>query len=82
MRVGPEINAFVAFRDGHPVGISVVSAPLERTPAELFFQLLDLRQGRFEFTSHEVEDVDVFMTTVTALLLEHARRQDEAERTT
>ncbi len=80
LRVGPETNAFVAFRDGHPVAISVVGAPLDRSPEQLFFELLDLSEGRFEFTSRDVDDVDVFMTTVTALLLEHARREDEADR--
>jgi hypothetical protein len=39
--------------------------------------VLSWRVGQFEFAAHEVPGEDLFDTTITALLLDHARFTDE-----
>jgi DNA-binding response OmpR family regulator/Tfp pilus assembly protein PilZ len=80
LRVGPVTNGFIAVRQGYPVVVRVIGAPADATAEDLVLGLLDLREGRFEFTSREVTDPDSVGTTVTGLLLEHARRHDEMTR--
>jgi DNA-binding response OmpR family regulator len=80
LRVGPVTNGFIALRQGCPVVVKVVGAAAETSPQELLLGLLDLREGRFEDTRREVTDPDAVGTTITGLLLEHARRRDEMSR--
>ncbi len=80
LRVGPVKNGFIALRQGCPVVVKVVGAAAGASPEELLLGLLDLREGRFEFTSRDVTDPDSVGMTITGLLLEHARRHDEMNR--
>ncbi|MFC1641089.1 TIGR02266 family protein [Myxococcota bacterium] len=79
LRTGPRVNATVALREGRPVSVLVSGFP-HSDPAEWLFRLLDLNEGRFEFVHGQVNEPDTVRWTVTALLLEHARRHDEAGR--
>jgi len=45
-----------------------------------FHKLLDLKQGRFEFMATDVTTEDHLKSTITGLLLEHARLSDEDAR--
>jgi uncharacterized protein (TIGR02266 family) len=80
LRVGPVTNGLIALREGCPVAVKMFGAPADATAQELILGLLDVRQGRFEFTTREVTEPDTVGTSVTGLLLEHARRQDEKTR--
>jgi CheY-like chemotaxis protein/Tfp pilus assembly protein PilZ len=48
-------------------------------PKERLMRLLDWRDGQFEFTPAAIGGRDELQVTITALLLEHARRVDEAK---
>ncbi len=63
---------------------SPIAGPGETTaPRERMMQLLDWQTGQFEFSPCAIGGRDELQTTVTQLLLEHARVSDEldAERT-
>jgi hypothetical protein len=65
-------------RNGQPIGVSLEGERLG-SPMDRMMEFLDLTQGRFEFVGGDPPDTtDALGTTVTALLLEHARRKDEA----
>ena len=46
-------------------------------PKHKLLRLLDWREGHFEFSPCAITGHDEIMTSVTSLLLEHARRRDE-----
>jgi CheY-like chemotaxis protein/Tfp pilus assembly protein PilZ len=48
-------------------------------PKERLMRLLDWRDGQFEFTPAAIGGRDELQVTITALLLEHARRADESK---
>ncbi|MBC7974306.1 MAG: response regulator, partial [Myxococcales bacterium] len=58
--------------------LKVETAAGEGSPKQRLMRLLDWRDGRFEFSPAEIAQRDEVGLSVTQLLLEHARVQDEA----
>jgi CheY-like chemotaxis protein len=69
----------IFFRDGQPMSASF-DARREPKGAEVVFQMLTWGAGKFSFTTVEVDMEDQIQTSTTHLLLEGARRIDEATR--
>lgn len=80
LRVGPDVNGRVLVSQGRPVQVFVDTAAAGESARERLFRLLDLREGRFEFTPREVDVPDEVKAGVSMLLLEHARVRDEQGR--
>lgn len=67
-------------RNGRPVRARYLDRDSAAGDEDVVFDLLSLRQGRFEFRPGKVDVEDSIRLPVSALLLEHARRSDEASR--
>ncbi len=78
LRIGPEVNGRLDLRDGQIVRAIMEEGGIEG-PLEAVFALLDVTAGRFEFVNQEVEGQAEISLPVSNLLLEHARRRDEAK---
>jgi DNA-binding response OmpR family regulator len=77
-----EHTARLTLRDGRPLRIEVYGADAGASPIDLFVELLDWKRGEFDFEISDAGCEDEFRSTVTQLLLEAARRADEAKRPT
>ncbi len=67
-------------RDGRAVRVEINDADPGASQEQLALDLLGWTSGQFEFAAQDVPDLDALKTSLTALLLEHARRSDEAGR--
>jgi uncharacterized protein (TIGR02266 family) len=67
-------------RDGRPLRVEIIDADASTSQEQLALELIGWRSGQFEFAAQDVPDDDPLKTSLTALLLEHARREDEAAR--
>jgi uncharacterized protein (TIGR02266 family) len=69
-------------RDGRPLKVEIGGSegPSTASQEAQALELLGWRAGQFEFAAQDVPDDDPLGTSLTALLLEHARRADEAGR--
>ncbi len=75
--VGPQ-TARLRLRAGRPLRVHIEGAAAA-TQEAMMFQLLDWLDGQFEFVSEDdATSADEIGTSLTSLLLEHARRADEA----
>lgn len=74
LRNGEIARVFVA--DGKI--LKVEAAGHNAVPKDRLMRLLDWRDGQFEFSPAAIGGIDEVRVTITALLLEHARRSDEA----
>ena len=73
-------TARLYLKHGRPLRVEIEEAP-PMTQEELAFELLGWTQGQFELAVRDdVAIPNELGTTITALLLEHARRKDEAAR--
>ena len=70
-------TARLYLRAGRPLKVEIDEAPPFLTPQEVMFALLGWGVGQFEFATQDVACTDELQTTVTGLLLEHARVKDE-----
>ena len=77
--IGPK-PAHLFLRDGRLLRVEIDGVVADATSIEVVYDLLGWRVGQFEFAAHEVPGEDLYDTTITALLLEHARFTDENER--
>jgi uncharacterized protein DUF4388 len=68
-------RVFVA--DGRVLKVEVSTG--NGQPKERLMRLLDWREGQFEFSPAQIGGRDEIGSTVTQLLLEHARRRDEEQ---
>lgn len=75
-----EATARVYLRGGQPVHVEIDGAPVSGPDDPALGALLGWTRGQFEFAAAEVLCPDAIGTSVTALLLEHARRSDEGSR--
>ena len=75
-----EASARVHLRAGQPLRVEVDETPVAGPDDPALAALLDWTRGQFEFAASEVSCADELQTSVTALLLEHARRSDERGR--
>lgn len=73
-------TAHLFLRGGRPVRIDIDDAPGFATPHELVFELMSWTAGQFEFAVQDVADADEIKASITSLLLEHARLNDEKNR--
>jgi CheY-like chemotaxis protein/Tfp pilus assembly protein PilZ len=75
LRGGEIARVFIA--EGRLVKVEVSTG--NGLPKERLMRLLDWRDGQFEFSPAAIGGRDEVNVTITALLLEHARRSDEAK---
>ena len=76
--VGPDGTISVRFCYGQPVTAELMPDGLTGTAA--LFRMMDWQTGRFQFHLAEVDDTDEIGTSVSGLLMEHARVRDEENR--
>ena len=69
--------AHLFIRDGKLLRVEIEGVVADATSIEVVFDLLSWSVGQFEFAAHEVPGDDLLDTTITALLLHHARFTDE-----
>jgi uncharacterized protein (TIGR02266 family) len=67
-------------KDGAVVRIDLPARYADKKGIERFFHALDWTQGQFELSAIEVDVEDELQLPISFVLLEHARRQDEAAR--
>jgi uncharacterized protein (TIGR02266 family) len=72
-----ERAARLYLHEGRPLRVEIDPA-LGAVQLEMMLQLLDWSAGQFEFAIQDVACQDELKTSLTGLLLEHARRRDEA----
>jgi CheY-like chemotaxis protein/Tfp pilus assembly protein PilZ len=80
LRQGPQASSEIArvfVADGKI--LKVEASQGNGLPKERLMRLLDWRDGQFEFTPAAIGGRDELQVTITALLLEHARRADESK---
>ena len=73
-------TARIFLRNGAPVRMELDDRPVAGLEDPTLHRLLGWGSGQFEFSDQDVTGDDELRTTVTALLLEHARRADEKGR--
>jgi uncharacterized protein (TIGR02266 family) len=77
--VGGNRNGKLCVRGGRPCRADLDDSAPGMTSREIAFELLDWTQGQFEFVdAHEAVEDDIKLT-MSQLLLEHARKRDEAK---
>jgi len=79
LRIGPICNARLELREGHIYRASLEGAA-HLSPREQLFRILDVSVGRFEFVQGPIDPPDEIQLPTANVILEHARRQDEAEK--
>ncbi len=67
-------------REGRPLRVEIGAPDPRASQEQLALELLGWTSGQFEFAAQDVPDDNALNTSLTALLLEHARRADEAGR--
>lgn len=72
--------ARVYLQDGRPLTAEIEGVAPDMPPLARMHELLGWASGQFEFAAQDVNCEEALHTTVTALLLEHARRSDEQDR--
>ena len=77
--IGPR-QAHLFIRDGKLLRVEVDGVVADATSIEVVYDVLGWRSGQFEFATQEVGGDDLYETTITALLLDHARFSDENDR--
>jgi uncharacterized protein (TIGR02266 family) len=75
-----DASARFYLRDGAPLRVEIDDVAVEGTIDPALQELLDWSRGQFEFAPQDVACADDLRTSMTALLLEHARRSDEGRR--
>ncbi len=73
-------RATITLLAGAPIRATQPGRASDDSHAALIYDLLSSEEGRFEFVAGSVETTDMVQATTTALLMEYARRQDEAAR--
>jgi hypothetical protein len=77
--IGPR-QAHLFIREGRLLRVEVDNVVADATSIEVVYDVLGWRSGQFEFAAHEVAGEDLYDTSITALLLDHARFSDESAR--
>jgi DNA-binding response OmpR family regulator len=70
----------LTLRAGRPIRARIGERDSQTGDEDVIFDLLDMSKGRFEFRPSQVEAQDSIGLPVSAILMEHARRSDEASR--
>ncbi len=77
LRLQPE-GCLVVLRQGRPISARGPNLDSQQSGAEALFELLDHAAGTFEFIPGPQNDPDSIRASLSMLLMEHARRTDEA----
>jgi uncharacterized protein (TIGR02266 family) len=64
---------------GRPLKIEIDGARSTESPRSLMDRVLDWTEGQFEFGAQDVACADELRTSLTAILLDHARVEDESQ---
>jgi uncharacterized protein (TIGR02266 family) len=67
-------------REGAVLRIDLPAKHAHKQGIERFFHALDWKEGQFELSAIEVDAPDELQLPISFVLLEHARKQDEADR--
>jgi response regulator RpfG family c-di-GMP phosphodiesterase len=67
-------------REGAVVRIDLPAKFAHKQGIDRFFHALDWKEGQFELSAIEVDGEDELQLPISFVLLEHARKQDEADR--
>lgn len=67
-------------REGCVVRIDLPAKHAHKQGIQRFFHALDWKQGQFELSAIEVDAKDELQLPISFVLLEHARKEDEADR--
>ncbi len=78
--VGAAVSGRIWLGEGRPLRAEIDARP-ELRGREAFFSLLDVTAGRFDFREGQSEGPDEIGAGISALLLEHARLEDELSST-
>jgi DNA-binding response OmpR family regulator len=73
-------GSLIILDEGRPVRAKSKHRDSVDCKAEALHELLDQRSGHFEFVPGEVEEEDTIQASLSGILMEHARLQDEAKR--
>jgi hypothetical protein len=71
-------TARVYIEAGRPLKVEIDGVPRTQSQRSLIDRVLDWTKGQFEFSVQDVACSDELGTSTAALLLEHARAQDES----
>jgi len=77
LRVEPQ-GCFIVIRAGRPVRACSTALDSRRAGADAMYALLDTARGAFEFVPTDTDEEDSVGASLGMLLMEHARRSDEA----
>lgn len=77
--VGDEV-ARIFMKDGRALRVELEGQASTLASRDALLDILNWNQGQFEFSSERVGGVDEIRTAISALVLEHARKQDEEGR--
>ncbi len=75
-----ERTANLYLREGRLMRLDVDGETAESAMTELVFDVLSWKNGQFEFAARDIPFEDKLDTSITNLLLEHARMDDEQNR--
>lgn len=67
-------------REGRALRVEIEGANVGLSSRDALMDLLDWQTGQFEFTAERVGGVDEIRAAISALVLDHARIQDERDR--
>jgi uncharacterized protein (TIGR02266 family) len=73
-------EAKLFLRDGRLLRVEVDGVVADAAAISVVYEVLGWQVGQFEFAAHEVGGEDLYDTTITGLLLDHARVSDENNR--
>jgi two-component system, OmpR family, response regulator len=80
LRIVAEGTARLFVRDGRALRVALDDELMPESPVAALYRVLDWTSGTFEFIAGEIAGEDEIQSTLTALLLEHARLSDEKKR--
>ncbi len=73
-------GSLIILEGGRPVRAKTKHQDSVECKSQALFELLDQRSGHFEFVPGEVDEEDSIQMSLSGILMEHARLQDEAKR--
>lgn len=77
LRLEP-LGCYVSLKRGRAVRACLRERDSRNEGVEVLYALLDLTRGAFEFTPGEIDETDSIKASLGMVLMEHARRCDEA----
>jgi hypothetical protein len=72
------LGCYVLLKAGRPVRACMKDLDSRDAGAEALYALLDLTRGAFDFVPGDIDEPDSIKSSLSMMLIEHARRADEA----